>query len=404
MSAAELVLAGGRVIDPASGVDAVADVAIAGGRIAAVSPRISAPSARVVDVPGCIVTPGIIDIHTHVYPFERNGMSSVEGIEADAHLLRSGVTTTVDTGTTGWRDFARFKERHIDRSIVRILAYLNIAGGGMIRAESEQSPREMDPKVAATVAAAYPDVIVGIKTAHYWTVKPFDEEHPPWASVDRALEAATLCGKPVMVDFWPRPPERPYPELILGKLRPGDVHTHVFAQQFPVVTREGKVEEHLRLARERGVSFDLGHGAGSFWFRNAAPALADGFPPDTISTDLHTANLNGPVLSMATTMSKLMALGMGLTEVISRSTSIPARVIGRPELGTLRSGSEADVAVFRLEQGRFGFTDCGRARAWGREKLDCVLTVRSGRVVYDPGGLSMPEWREAPPEYWEIRR
>jgi dihydroorotase len=400
----DLVLAGGHVIDPAGGVDGPVDVGIAGGRVVRVAPDIGEPATLRVDVSGLLVTPGILDIHTHVYPFDHQPTSSVQGLSADAHLLASGVTTTVDAGTTGWRDFGDFKERFIDRATVRILAYVNIASRGMVRGESEQTVADLDPGLAAAVARAYPEIVVGIKTAHYWTAKPWDEEHTPWASVDRAVMAGEMCGKPVMVDFWPRPPERSYPDLILNRLRPRDIHTHVFAQQFPIVGPDGKLYDHLFRARERGVLFDLGHGAGSFWFRNAVPAVEQGFPPDTISTDFHMANVNGPVVGMLHTMSKCLAMGMPLREVIARSTAEPARLIGRPELGTLAVGAEADVAVLRHHRGRFGYADCGRARLVGEGKLECALTVRAGRIVYDPTGMSMPPWREAPPAYWAMPR
>jgi dihydroorotase len=203
-----------------------------------------------------------------------------------------------------------------------------------------------------------------------------------------------------MVDFWPRPPERSYPDLILNKLRPGDIHTHVFAQQFPIVAPDGKLFEHLFRARARGVRFDLGHGAGSFWFRNAVPALEQGFAPDTISTDFHMGNVNGPVVNMAKTMSKYLAMGMPLRDVVERSTTAPAMLVGHPELGTLSPGTEADVSVFRLDEGRFGCADCGRTRIEGTHNLACALTVRAGRVVFDPSGLTMPPWRDAPPAYW----
>lgn len=396
----DLLLAGGRVIDPANGIDGIADVAVVGGKIAAVGPRLDLKAAQRVDVGGLVVTPGILDIHTHVYTFDPAPDSYVWSLHADAHLPSSGVTTTVDAGTAGWRNFADFKERCIDRSTVRILAFLNIAARGMTHSEGEQTAAELDPRMAGAVAGAYPDVIVGIKTAHYWTSKPWDDEHRPWTSVDRALEAASRCGKPVMADFWPRPPERPYADLILTKLRPGDIHTHVFAQQFPIVKPDGKLFDHLFRARERGVRFDLGHGAGSFWFRNAVPALEQGFPPDTISTDFHLGNVNGPVVSMQRTMSKCLAMGMSLRDVIERSTSAPARLIGHPELGTLSPGSDADVAVFRLDEGRFSFADCGRAKLEGAWNLACVLTVRAGKVIFDPSGLTMPFWRDAPPAYW----
>ncbi len=400
----DLLLKGGYVIDPANGIDGLLDVGISGKEVTRVGTDIPISAATtVVDVSDHIITPGILDIHTHVYPFVRTEAAYVGGMNADAHLLASGVTTTVDAGTVGWMDFPDFKAQHIDRAQVRILAFLNIAAGGMVNAASEQDPNAMQPQVVAALAEAYADVIVGIKTAHYWTKQPWDAEHPPWTSVERAVEAGDLCGMPVMVDFWPRPPERSYPDLILNKLRPGDIHTHVFAQQFPIVDENDRVYDHLFQARERGVIFDLGHGAGSFWFRNAVPALKQGFPPDSISTDLHMANINGPVVSMLTTMSKYLSMGMPLQEVIMRSTVAPAREIGRPALGTLSVGSDADIAVFKHLKGTFGFTDCGHAKLLGKEKLECALTVRAGKIVYDPTGLSMPDWEHAPESYWGIR-
>lgn len=398
-----MLLKGGHVIDPANGLDGILDVAISGKQIARVGQDIPASAAAtVVDVSDHIVTPGILDIHSHVYPFLPTTAAYVGGMNADAHLLAGGVTTTVDAGTAGWKDFTDFKVRYIDTARVRILAFLNIADGGMVDAGSEQVDQAMQPRIVAALAEAYPDVIVGVKTAHYWTRHPWDAEHPPWLSVERAIEAGELCGKPVMVDFWPRPPERSYQDLILNRLRPGDIHTHVFAQQFPIVDQNGKVYAHLWQARERGVIFDLGHGAASFWFRNAVPALQDGFPPDSISTDLHMANVNGPVISMLNTMSKYLSMGMSLQDVIMRSTLAPAREIGHPELGTLSVGMEADVAVFKLLKGTFGFVDCGRARIRGSEKLECAMTLRAGEIVYDPTGLNMPDWEQAPDSYWRL--
>ncbi|MBN1876037.1 MAG: amidohydrolase/deacetylase family metallohydrolase [Anaerolineae bacterium] len=399
----DIVLKGGHVIDPANGIDIPLDVGITDKRIARVAADIPETEAtQVVDVGGCYVTPGILDIHTHVYTFRPVTDSYVGGMNADAHLLASGVTTTVDAGTAGWMDWPDFKAACIDKATVRILAFLNIAARGMVDSTSEQHVPDLDAHIAAAVVNAYPELLVGIKTAHYWTRKPWDTEHPPWVSVERAVEAGELCGKPVMVDFWPRPPERPYPTLILEKLRPGDIHTHVFAQQFPILDEDGHVCEYMFQARERGVVFDLGHGAGSFWFRNAVPALRDNFPPDSISTDFHMGNVNGPVVSMLHTMSKYVSMGMPLQEVIMRSTVIPAREIGRPELGTLSIGAEADIAVLRQWEGTFGFTDCGHAKLTGNTKLECMMTLRAGKIVYDPTGMSMPEWEQAPASYWEM--
>lgn len=395
----DLLLKGGRVLDPANGIDRLADVAVAGDRIAQVAPAIDpASAAAVVDVSGHYVTPGLIDIHMHAYHTrEPEGLSVV----ADHHSFRAGVTTVVDTGTAGAKHFLHFKRTVIDTARTRILAFVNIVGSGML-GEFEQDIGEMDPELAASIVLAYPQVCVGIKTAHYWPTRPFDDLHPPWAAVDRAITAGEICRKPVMVDFWPRP-ERPYPDLLLKKMRPGDIHTHVFAQQFPILDAEQRPQEYLFAARERGVLFDLGHGAASFWFRQAEPATQKGFLPDTLSTDLHVKNVNGPVFDMLTTLSKMLNLGMTLPEVIARSTAAPARAIGRPELGTLTPGAEADIAVLRVREGRFGYTDCGRARKTGDRKLECALTLRAGKIVYNPEGWSLPEWPDAPPDYWTLQ-
>ena len=403
----EILLKNGHVIDPANQIDRPMDVAIQKGRIAAVAPAIPAQeAAQVVDLSGLYITPGILDIHTHVYQYRYPVSGGITCIDADAHMLASGVTTTVDVGSVGWKNFNDFMEFTIARAKVRILVMINIAANGMADTVSEQTMADMQPQVAASVALAYPDIIVGVKTAHYWTQLPWDDHHLPWASVERGVEAGELCGKPVMVDFWPRPPERSYPDLLLKKLRPGDIHTHVFAQQFPIVNKAGKVNDFMFAARQRGILFDVGHGAGSFWFRNAVPAFQDGFPPDTISTDLHTGSVLGMAYSMQNTMSKFLCMGMPLQEVIWRSTSRPAELIRRPELGTLTPGAEADVAVFEVHERkpgseqRFSYMDCGRARLTGNYKLECRLTLRAGQVLFDPSGLAMPEWVDAPAPYW----
>jgi dihydroorotase len=388
----DLLITGGHVLDPANGIDRLADVRLSGGRIAAVGPDLpSTAGDTVLDVAGYFVVPGIIDMHAHVFSTHRRSTLS---LDPHVNTFSSGVTTVVDAGTAGWRDFVDFRTEVIDRARIRVLAYVNIVGSGM-GGDWEHDVREMRPALAAAMAEEHRDVVVGIKTAHYWAKRPFDAEHPPWAAVDAAVAAGEHCGLPVMVDFYPWLPERPYPILIMDKLRPGDIHTHVFAQQFPVIDEQGRVYDHLFQARERGVIFDLGHGAASFWFRNAAPAIAQGFVPDSISTDLHTGNLNGPVIDMATTMSKVLAMGVPLAEVIARSTVAPAHEIGRPELGTLTPGAEADVAVFNLEEGEFGFIDCGQTRLESNHQLRCVLTLRAGEIVYNPHGLGVPSWRQA---------
>jgi dihydroorotase len=397
----DLLLQHGHVLDPLNHIDGKQDVAIVGGKIAAVAPEINPALAKqVVDVAGLYVTPGILDIHVHVYHSrEPNGLS----VMADSHSFRSGVTTMVDTGTAGAKHFAHFKSTVIDQAKTRIFAYINIVDLGM-SGPFEQDIRTMDVEAAAATVDAHPDVCVGIKTAHYWTSLPFDDLHPPWASVDGAVAAGKLCNKPVMVDFWPRPPERSYEELILEKMRPGDIHTHVFAQQFPVLDAAGKPNAFYKEAQARGIVFDVGHGAGSFWFRNAVPAMQNGLIPDSISTDLHTRNVHGVVIDMQTTMNKMLNIGMPLHEVIYRSTVTPANEIGHPELGNLSVGAEADVALFQLQRGEFSFVDCGRAKLRGDKKLECVMTLRAGEIVFDPSGLSMPDWPDAPPAYWSVRQ
>lgn len=397
----DLVLRGGHVLDPANGRDGVMDVAIAGDRIARVAPDIQDPAHQTLDVGGLYVAPGLIDIHVHVFP--RRGDSGPTwqfSLVPDAHSFRVGVTTLVDAGTAGADHFADFKQHWIDRSATRVLAWLNIAAGGM--GDAEQDPSEFDTRQAADTLAAYPETIVGFKTAHYWTHDPWDAGHAPWASVDAAVEAGERAGRPIMVDFWPRPPERSYADLILRHMRPGDVHTHVFAQQFPIVQPDGALYAHLWQARDRGVRFDLGHGGASFWFRNAVPALAAGFPPDSISTDLHLSSLNGAALDTLHTVSKCIAMGMPLHEAIYRTTVTPAQAIGRPDLGTLSEGAEADVAVLRWVDRPRHFADCGHARLAGQGELACALTLRAGRIVWDPTGISMPDWHDAPAAYWLV--
>lgn len=399
----DLLLKNGHVIDPKNKRNGKMDVAIKGNKVARVAPDINpADASKVVDVSGFYVTPGLIDIHVHVY-HTRAPEGAPEGLSvvADHHSFRSGVTTMVDTGTAGAKHFLHFKNTVIDRAKTRIFAYINVVKSGMLGA-FEHEASEMDAELAASIVLAYPEQCVGIKTAHYWTKEPWDEAHTPWLAVDRGLEASAMCKKPLMVDFWPRP-ERLYPEL-LKKMQPGDIHTHVFAQQFPVLTEDKKPQRYLFEAQERGIILDLGHGAGSFWFRQAVPAMQNGFTPNSISTDLHIGNVNGPVVDMLTTMSKLLCIGMTLEDVIYRSTVTPAEEIGHAELGSLTEGAEADVAVLRLEHGSFSYTDCGRAKMQGDKKLSCAMTLRAGEVVYDPEGFSMPLWPDAPKPYWEIRQ
>jgi dihydroorotase len=404
----DLLLKGGHVIDPANGVNESRDVAVKDGKVAALEKDIPGTRARkVVNVTGLYVTPGFLDIHVHIGHggapldwFEPGAESHIPplGILADT-MLNSGVTTVVDAGSSGAHTFLREKREVMEHSKVRVLAFLNIVAAGM-NSGKEQDVSEMDPQLCAQTIKQYRDVIVGVKTAHYWTSLPWDAEHPPWAAVDRAEECGKLANVPVMFDFWPRPPERSYADLILKKMRPGDIHTHVFAQQFPILESDGKLNPILLEARQRGVIFDVGHGQGSFWFRNAVPAVKQGFIPDSFSTDLHTGNLNGAVVDLITTMSKFLSMGVPLEDVVRRATVNSAREIHRQELGTLSVGRDADIAVVELRRGRFGYTDCGDARMTGNLKLVNVMTLRAGRILYDPTGVSRVEWEKAPHQYF----
>lgn len=411
----DLLLKGGRVVDPANHVDGVMDVAVTGSKIAAVGPNISTSEARkVVDASGLYVTPGLIDIHAHIghggapldwfAPIARSHLPPL-GIDADL-VLSSGVTTIVDAGTSGADTFLQEKEEVIDHSQVRVLAWLNIVSNGM-QGGLEQFLGEMNPELCAKTIEQYPDIIVGVKTAHYdGGTDRTGTTRPLWAGVDRALKCGELTHKPIMVDFYPRP-GRSYEDLILKKLRPGDIHTHVFAQQFPIIvpsTPDGKVNPAMWEARKRGVIFDVGHGSASFWFRNAAPAIKQGFQPDSISTDIHRGNLHQYVISLVNVMSKFLAMGETLDQVIAQTTANPAREIHHTELGTLSPGSAADIAVLQLHHGHFSFADCGFARIHGNEKLTAEMTIRAGAIVYDPSGLSMIDWEKARPQYFQPRR
>jgi len=385
----DLLLKGGHVVDGKNKISAVRDVAIRDGKIAEVAANIDAAKARkVVSVAGLYVTPGLVDIHVHVYAGtgQRGAYSGDNSVYPDGFTFRSGVTTVVDAGSSGWRNFADFKDRVIDRSKTRVLALLNIVGNGMGGEVIEQNVDDMDAAATAEQVKRYKDTVVGIKSAHF--------RGPEWTSVERAVEAGTLADVPVMVDFGTFRPERPFQDLVLKKLRPGDIYTHTYLDAVPMLDDQGKVNKYLFEARKRGVIFDVGHGGGSLLFRQAVPAVKQGFIPDSISTDLHIGSMNAGMKSMLNVMSKFLNMGMGLDDVILRSTWHPAREIKREEFGNLSVGAPADVAVLRVEKGNFGFVDVFGARMKGTQKLTCELTVRDGRVVYDLNGITREDWNK----------
>jgi len=390
----DLLVQGGRVVDAKNGLDAVLDVAIKDGRIAAVAANLDPKlAAKVLDARGLLVTPGLVDIHAHL--FTTTGVPGVwageNSIRPDDFSFRAGVTTMADAGSAGWRNFEQFKFTVIDQVKTRVFAFINIAGYGMLSNFVEQHPEDMLPEEVARLGKKYPEIVVGVKTAHF--------ESPEWTAVDRALEAGRLLSKPIMVDFGYFRAERPYYQLVGEKLRPGDITTHAFRAPAAWLDGAGKLHPYLEAARRRGVIFDVGHGGGSFAWRNAAPAVAQGFWPDTISTDLHTGSMNGTMMDMPTTMSKFLALGMPLPEVIARSTWRPAQVISHTEVGHLSVGAEADLAAFRLLEGDFGFLDSDQGRLTGKQRLLCELTLRAGKVVWDWNGRAGVPWEQLPKNY-----
>jgi dihydroorotase len=340
------------------------------------------------------VTPGLIDIHVHVYTGtgERNSYAGDNSVPPDGFTLRVGVTTVADAGCAGWRNIDDFKTRIIDRSRTRVLAFLNIVGHGMRGGAFEQDLEDMQAKPTAEAALRHKGVVIGIKTAHY--------AGPEWLPVERAVEAGTLANVPVMVDFGNDKTERPVAELVTKKLRPGDIYTHVYSGLRKELDEQtGKVNPGLFEGRKRGVVFDVGHGGGSFAWRIAVPAMREGFAPDSISTDLHIGSMNAGMKDMLNVMSKFLVLGMPLEEVVRKSTWNPAKEIKQEGLGHLSVGAIADIAVLKLENGSFGYVDSFGGKMMGKQRLACELTLRDGRVLYDMNGLARPDWKTLPAGY-----
>jgi dihydroorotase len=363
----------------------VMDVAIIGNKISEVAAKISKTAKKTIDATGLYVVPGLIDIHGHHYfgtEQDKYLSDSYAALPPDGFTFRAGVTTVVDAGGAGWRNFLDFKNQAFANSKTRMFAFLNIVGAGMSGGAIEQNVADMDPKLTAMVAKQYPDQIVGIKLAHYMSSE--------WMPTDRAVEAGKLAGIPVMVDFGAADPLLSWETLLLEKLRPGDIITHCFGQTKGRmhVVENGKVQAYATAAQKRGIIFDIGHGGGSFMYEQAVPAIKQGFKPNSISTDLHTGSMNGGMKDMTNVMSKLLNIGMTLNEVIVCSTWNPAQEINRKELGHLSVGALADVALLSLEKGTFGFVDVGGNKMMGDKKLVAQLTVLNGDVVWDLNGLS----------------
>jgi dihydroorotase len=371
----DLVLRGGRVVDPSQKLDAITDVAFSGGKVAAVGKALkTAPGTDVRDVSGYIVTPGLIDLHTHVYW----GGTSL-GIDAEEFCRTSGVTTAIDTGSAGPGNFAGFRKHVIEPSQVRILAYLHVSHAGIygfshrvMVGESEEI-RLMNPIDAVQVADANRDLIVGIKVRVGRTSSGASGIVP----LQIALEVANEVGMPLMCHIDHPPPTY---EEVVSLLRPGDVLTHAF-RPFPNApcTAQGTVKQIVLQARERGVLFDIGHGRGSFAFKTARAMLANGFYPDTISSDVHILCINGPAYDQVTTMSKFLCMGMPFPDVVAASTVNAAMALRRPELGSLKPGSVGDATLLSIKEGKFDYEDVVGEHLIGDRRILSEGVVVGGR-------------------------
>ena len=385
----EILLKGGHVIDPKNGINGIMDVSIVAGKIARVAMDITpGANATLVDVKGLYVTPGLIDIHTHAFWGHGEGTNYSNGalaLQPDGFTLRAGVTTIVDAGGAGWRNFELFKKQTIDRATTRVLAILNISGAGMDGSPNEGGNLgDMDAQKTGEMGKKYPDIIVGVKHAHWGRNSPVPAPGPDdyIIPIKRGIEAAGIMGGYFMLDGT-------FSDVTAPLFRAGDVFTHLYTGSL-IDEKTGKIKSFFTDAQKRGVIFDVGHGGGAFKYANALPAIKQGFVPHTLSSDLHSSSMNSGMKDMSNLMSKFMAMGLSLQDVIQKSTWNPANVIKRPELGNLSVGSVADVAVFRVMNGDFGFLDTGKTKITGNQKLLAELTIRAGRVVWDLNGVASP--------------
>lgn len=371
----DLILRGGRVIDPSQNLDGIRDVAFTAGKVSAIGKDlVTGPDTEVRDVSGYIVSPGLIDLHTHVYW----GGTSL-GVDADEFCRASGVTTSVDTGSAGPGNWAGFRKHVIERSEARILAYLHVSFAGIfgfsktIMVGESENIRLMAPAECAEVADKNRDLIVGIKVR----VGRHSSGDQGTAPLSAALQVAEQVGMPLMAHIDHPPPSY---EEVVDMLRPGDVITHCF-RPFPNApcTGQGNVRQAVLNARKRGVLFDVGHGGGSFAFKTARAMLANGFEPDTISSDVHTLCIDGPAFDQVTTMSKFLCMGMSLSDVIKASTLNAAVALQRMEYGSLKPGSLGDATILSVREGRFDYVDVVGEPLVGDRRIISEGVVLKGR-------------------------
>ena len=379
----DLLLKGGRLIDAKNKIDAKMDVAVKDGKISRVAADIHASAAKkVLDVSGLIVAPGLINIHTHVFAGSNPGFLDGQSSQLpDAFAIRSGITTVVDAGTTGWRTFPEFKAKVIDPSITRVLAWINIFETGFSSGSGfEPDMGSVSVQKTAETIQKYSEYIVGTRVGHY--------KGKSWIPFERASEAAKIANTPLFVEC--HMPQYTLQEQ-LDHMRPGDIITHSFenvSERMTVVDEQGKVRPFVLDAQKRGVLFDVGHGGAGFWFNQAIPAFNQGLWPNSFGTDEHRTSMNSGMKNMLNVMSKYLNIGMSITEVIARGSWNAAQSIKREDLGNLSEGSVADIAVLGIINGKFGFVDSGQNRIEGDRKIEAELTVRAGRIVWDLNGLA----------------
>lgn len=379
----DILIKGGYLIDAKNGIADTLDVAIKDGKIAEVAKNIQENQAKkTINARGLLVSPGLIDPHTHVFVGSQAGTfaDGFSSVSPDDFSFRSGVTTVVDAGTSGWRNFEAFKRNVIDQSQTRVLAFLNIAGTGISGKLTQENIEDMDPGKAYETLIKYPEILVGIKIGHF--------TGSSWAPFDNALTASNKAGLPLLVEC--HLPQYTLEDQ-LGRMRKGDIITHSYEEieeRMPIVDETGQIRSFVKEARENGVLFDVGHGGAGFWFSQALPAVKQGFWPDSFGTDLHRFSMNSGMKNILNVMSKFLNMGMTLEEVIERATWNTAKAIRREDLGHLGVGGIADLALIKIHQGSFGFIDAGGNKMEGNEKLEAELTMKSGRVVYDLNGLA----------------
>lgn len=377
----DLLIKGGHVIDPKNNINSKMDVAIVAGKIFKVDTNIPAGDAKkIIDATGLYVSPGLINMHTHVYAGSNVGFADGTSSQLpDAFAPRSGITTVVDAGTSGWRNFPDFKAKIIDASATRVLAFLNIAASGYSVDKAQENIEEMDVKMTAETVRKNPEILVGVRIGRF--------EGKDWTPFERASEAARLTNTPLFVEC--HLPEYSLEDQ-LKHMRSGDILTHAFenvSERMTVVDEKGKVRPFVMAAQKRGVLFDVGHGGGGFWFNQGIPAFKQGLLPNSFGTDEHRTSMNSGMKTMLNVMSKYLVMGMSLPEVIDRGSWKAAQSIKREDLGNLSVGSVADIAVLSVQEGKFGFVDSGNNRIEGNSKLEAEMTVRAGRIIWDLNGL-----------------